>query len=164
MSAKISLDFGNDRGNHIPVEKAELFFSGCTDAFIEMGLFEHRRLVDLVEVIRVYPNQGAMSEGEVIVEVVVSGASYKRRETFTVYQHKSVLRKYVKDEIVRLTESLAQQIRKDTEKDLKEFSDRLKEQLDSSATIESKEQVGLGTNGGVKCDTQSGPCACGAWH
>jgi hypothetical protein len=164
MSAKISLDFGNDRGNHIPVEEAELFFLGCAEAFIEMGLFEHRQLVDLVEVIRVYPNQGVTSEGQVIVEVVVSGASYKRRETFTVHQPKSVIRKYVKYEIVRLTKSLAQQIRKGTEKDLKEFSDRLKEPLDSPATIESKEQAGLGTNGGAKCDTQSGPCACGAWH
>lgn len=22
----------------------------------------------------------------------------------------------------------------------------------------------LGTNGGVRCDVVSGPCACGAWH
>ena len=26
------------------------------------------------------------------------------------------------------------------------------------------EFVNLGTNGGVKCDTIEGPCACGAWH
>ncbi len=26
------------------------------------------------------------------------------------------------------------------------------------------EYVDLGTNGGVRCDTTSGPCACGAWH
>ena len=24
--------------------------------------------------------------------------------------------------------------------------------------------VNLGTNGGVRCDVTSGPCACGAWH
>lgn len=24
--------------------------------------------------------------------------------------------------------------------------------------------VDLGTNGGVKCDVTTGPCACGAWH
>ncbi len=24
--------------------------------------------------------------------------------------------------------------------------------------------VDLGTNGGVRCDTVSGPCSCGAWH
>lgn len=26
------------------------------------------------------------------------------------------------------------------------------------------EYVDLGTNGGISCDTTSGPCACGAWH
>jgi hypothetical protein len=25
-------------------------------------------------------------------------------------------------------------------------------------------QRDYGTNGGVRCDTNSGPCACGAWH
>lgn len=24
--------------------------------------------------------------------------------------------------------------------------------------------VSMGTNGGVKCDVTSGPCACSAWH
>ena len=125
MSAKISLDFGNDRGNHIPVTEAGLYFLGCTDALIEMGLFGYRQLVDLVEVIRVYPNQGVMSEGQIIVEVVVSGASYKRHETFTVQQPEQKIQKYVKDEVVQLTKKLAQRIREDLEKDLKEFSDRL---------------------------------------
>jgi len=26
------------------------------------------------------------------------------------------------------------------------------------------ELVGLGTNGGRKCDVSEGPCNCGAWH
>lgn len=26
------------------------------------------------------------------------------------------------------------------------------------------ENVNMGTNGGVRCDVRSGPCACGAWH
>jgi len=24
--------------------------------------------------------------------------------------------------------------------------------------------VDMGSNGGVRCDVRSGPCACGAWH
>lgn len=27
-----------------------------------------------------------------------------------------------------------------------------------------QDYVNLGTNGGVKCDVVSGPCACGGWH
>lgn len=26
------------------------------------------------------------------------------------------------------------------------------------------EHINMGTNGGVRCDVTSGPCACGAWH
>jgi len=26
------------------------------------------------------------------------------------------------------------------------------------------EYASFGTNGGVRCDVSSGPCACGAWH
>lgn len=29
---------------------------------------------------------------------------------------------------------------------------------------EAHSSVWLGTNGGVRCDVVSGPCACGAWH
>lgn len=24
--------------------------------------------------------------------------------------------------------------------------------------------IDYGTNGGIKCDTDNGPCSCGAWH
>ena len=26
------------------------------------------------------------------------------------------------------------------------------------------DSIDMGTNGGVRCDVTSGPCACGAWH
>lgn len=36
--------------------------------------------------------------------------------------------------------------------------------VDLSLMEAHAEYVNLGTNGGVKCDVVSGPCACGAWH
>ncbi len=36
--------------------------------------------------------------------------------------------------------------------------------LDTSVLDAHSEYVDLGTNGGTRCDTMSGPCACGAWH
>lgn len=36
--------------------------------------------------------------------------------------------------------------------------------IDCSVMEAHSKYVDLGTNGGVKCDTTSGPCACGAWH
>ncbi len=33
------------------------------------------------------------------------------------------------------------------------------------ALIDAHSQyIDMGTNGGVRCDVISGPCACGAWH
>ncbi len=36
--------------------------------------------------------------------------------------------------------------------------------LDISLFDTHAEHIGLGTNGGAKCDVLEGPCACGAWH
>lgn len=36
--------------------------------------------------------------------------------------------------------------------------------IDLSIMDAHSKYVDLGTNGGVKCDTTGGPCACGAWH
>lgn len=36
--------------------------------------------------------------------------------------------------------------------------------IDLSIMDAHSEYVDLGTNGGVRCDTTEGPCACGAWH
>ena len=36
--------------------------------------------------------------------------------------------------------------------------------LDLSIIDIHSKYVDLGTNGGIKCDTIEGPCACGAWH
>lgn len=36
--------------------------------------------------------------------------------------------------------------------------------LDLSVMDAHGKYVDMGTNGGVKCDTTEGPCACGAWH
>ncbi|MCF7843560.1 hypothetical protein K9M47_01535 [Candidatus Gracilibacteria bacterium] len=32
------------------------------------------------------------------------------------------------------------------------------------ATIQEPGHHDYGTNAGVRCDTRSGPCSCGAWH
>lgn len=32
------------------------------------------------------------------------------------------------------------------------------------AETERADREGFGYNGGVRCDTRKGPCACGAWH
>lgn len=36
--------------------------------------------------------------------------------------------------------------------------------LDSRLMEAHEKHSNLGTNGGVRCDVTSGPCACGAWH
>lgn len=36
--------------------------------------------------------------------------------------------------------------------------------IDLSLMDAHSQYVDMGTNGGVRCDTSSGPCACGAWH
>jgi len=36
--------------------------------------------------------------------------------------------------------------------------------LDTSVMDAHQAYVDMGSNGGVKCDVTSGPCACGAWH
>lgn len=36
--------------------------------------------------------------------------------------------------------------------------------LDSRLIDAHSRYVDLGSNGGVRCDTIDGPCACGAWH
>jgi len=36
--------------------------------------------------------------------------------------------------------------------------------LDLALLQAHQDFVDLGSNGGVKCDTVEGPCACGAWH
>jgi len=36
--------------------------------------------------------------------------------------------------------------------------------IDLSIMDAHSKYVDLGTNGGVRCDTTDGPCACGAWH
>ncbi len=36
--------------------------------------------------------------------------------------------------------------------------------IDLSIMDAHSEYVDMGTNGGVRCDTTSGPCACGATH
>lgn len=36
--------------------------------------------------------------------------------------------------------------------------------VDLSLIEAHSQHVDLGTNGGVRCDTTEGPCACGAWH
>ncbi len=36
--------------------------------------------------------------------------------------------------------------------------------LDTSLMEVHSEYANFGTNGGVRCDVSSGPCACGAWH
>lgn len=30
--------------------------------------------------------------------------------------------------------------------------------------MEAHSDIGIGDNGGVRCDVVKGPCACGAWH
>ncbi|MHA1469123.1 MAG: hypothetical protein ACTSSP_01030 [Candidatus Asgardarchaeia archaeon] len=36
--------------------------------------------------------------------------------------------------------------------------------LDFGLVDAHSQYVDLGSNGGVRCDTIDGPCACGAWH
>jgi hypothetical protein len=36
--------------------------------------------------------------------------------------------------------------------------------IDSYIMKLHSDHVDLGTNGGIRCDVVSGPCACGAWH
>jgi len=36
--------------------------------------------------------------------------------------------------------------------------------IDSALMDAHSEYIDLGTNGGVKCDTTSGPCSCGGYH
>jgi hypothetical protein len=36
--------------------------------------------------------------------------------------------------------------------------------LDCLVMDAHSQYVDMGTNGGVRCDVTSGPCACGAWH
>lgn len=36
--------------------------------------------------------------------------------------------------------------------------------IDLSLIDTHSQYVDLGTNGGVRCDTTEGPCACDAWH
>lgn len=36
--------------------------------------------------------------------------------------------------------------------------------VDLQRIDQHSQYVNMGTNGGVRCDVVSGPCACGAWH
>ena len=125
MAAKVSLKFvaGN---NSLPVYKATEFFLGCADAFLEMGMYKHRQLVDLVEVVRIYPNQGMMTDGQIVVEVVVSGPGGKANETTIIsLDHPDPIRERVTSAIVRLTRLLAGRIAQTLLSNANEFTDRL---------------------------------------
>lgn len=66
--------------------------------------------------------------------------------------------------------------REDVLKDIQEHPERHRHsfiELDACCTIDKVVDMALfeahtaavgQTNGGVACDTVSGPCACGAWH
>ncbi|MFA6095155.1 MAG: hypothetical protein WC757_04730 [Candidatus Paceibacterota bacterium] len=127
MSAKVSVSFGADP-NFLSVEDAGEFFLGCTDAFKRMGLFKFKQLVDLIEVVRIYPNSGGMSsiEKQIIVEVVLSWAEKKRAVTFRVCLcEKPVIRQIVADEIVRTTTDIARNLLREFKEPVDNICDRL---------------------------------------
>jgi hypothetical protein len=128
MSAKISLDLGT-KDHHLVVDEAVQFFQGCTDALVEMGVFEYSpQMVELVEVIRVYPNQGGMSaiDREIIVEVVVSDFHAKKKITSSVSLKKEAnIRSFVKAEVVKLAGMLIRELLRESERRTKNLRDTL---------------------------------------
>ena len=126
MSGKISMSFGNGT-NPLSVNQATQFFLGCTDALVEMGLYQYCKMVDLVEVIRIYPNSGLLTDKQIIVEVVVSWSDSKKiHESFIVLLgDDKTIRAFVKDEIVRITRKLAQELLRGLKDTTKAFEDRL---------------------------------------
>lgn len=124
--AKISVSFGNHPYT-LPIDKAELFYLGGCDALTELGLHGGvNELVDLVEVIRVYPNSGRGTNGQVVVEVVLSCGEKKRGRSFIVWPSNPQNRTYICNEIIQVTKSLARELGKELENQAKDFLDRLK--------------------------------------
>ena len=71
--------------------------------------------------------------------------------------------------MARTREYVLKDIREHPERHRHHFSDLfscciIDGALDASLMEAHSQYVNLGTNGGVRCDTVSGPCACGAWH
>lgn len=110
MSAKVSFSFGDTEYN-IPPDKALDFFQGCIDAFLDMGLFRYPSIVDLVEVVRIYPNIGIMAKGEIVIEVVVGWQEHKKKESCIVRLTNEDIRATVRTEVKKITEALARQIK-----------------------------------------------------
>ena len=126
MAAKVSLNFGDDH-DKIPIDKSSDFFQGCVDAFKDMGLEKTRfkKLVDLVNVVRIYPNQGGMSNGQIVIDVIVGWQGNKKNESFIVHLDSEDIRKKVSAGIVQLTKKLAKSIRDELKEQVEEFSTRL---------------------------------------
>lgn len=126
MAAKLSMNFGDDH-NKIPIDKSSKFFQGCVDAFKDLGLEKprFRKLVDLVEVVRIYPNQGGISSGQIVIDVIVGWHGDKKSESFIVHLDSEDIRKTVSAGIVQLTKKLASRIEMELQEQMEEFSTRL---------------------------------------
>ncbi len=92
-----------------------------------MGLYQYCKMIDLVEVIRIYPNSGLLTDKQIVVEVVVSWSDSKKlHESFIVLlEDDKTIRVFVKDEIVRITRKLAQELLRGLKDTTKAFEDRL---------------------------------------
>lgn len=92
-----------------------------------MGLYQYCKMIDLVEVIRIYPNSGLLTDKQIVVEVVVSWSDSKKlHESFIVLlEDDKTIRAFVKDEIVRITRKLAQELLRGLKDTTKAFEDRL---------------------------------------
>ncbi len=126
MAAKVSLNFGDDH-DKIPIDKSSDFFQGCVDAFKKMGLEtpRFRKLVDLVEVVRIYPNQGGMSRGQIVIEVIVGWQGNKKNKSFIVHLDSEGIKRRVSAGIVQLAKKLAESIKDELGEQVEEFSTRL---------------------------------------
>lgn len=124
MSAKVSLDFG-DCNYGLPVDKALEFFQGCSDAFVEMGLSQFCQPIDLVQVVRIYPNHGIVGRGMIVVEVVVCYQEDKRHESFQIALDQNEIRANVKVGVIQTAKKLSQKIRSDLNWKVQEVDKRL---------------------------------------
>lgn len=117
MAAKLSIDLGdgNHPKNYIPIEVANEIWTGCMNAFVDLGLNEDYRPLGLIEVVRIYPNKGfcVLTRPEIVIEVVVSGAGEKFRDSKSVNGQRSPdsIRSEVREKIMSLTIDLSNRLR-----------------------------------------------------